>query len=373
MSKVLSNDDRRILKELLDKARQRSRRVKFSVSREDGPLAPEVHVGLTPPGGIAAISGGTVASEECDVYRLVMIAAPILGDPHRQEAQLEQVDGLTKKVHNLAPEAIAGETWVLLHRDKWGYWVTLGSACEIAEPCIEPKLDGRRATREFEQILVTEEMISPISLIPGFNAFFCECWGHGGGSSSGANGRGGGGGGYARSVVLAEPGDVFTLDTTLTADVSVILNANFVCRASSGIDGNLGGYGGEGLVGDVLGTGGRGGAGIDSGFLDDARWIGGGGGGSGGGSFGTGAGANGKDATLFSGGTTGGNGGAGGAGYGNGGHGTSVSFPGIVSGQDETEGQGPGAGAGGGADLASKTGIVGLAKVNWSMAFLDYP
>jgi hypothetical protein len=103
---------------------------------EQDPTAPEVYVARTPALGIAALSEisddetgaggigtGTGTSAEaqsrpgyadCDIYRLT--------DLHTVTPYLTAVTSLNRRVYNLYAEAIDGNAWVTIKRDKFGQW-----------------------------------------------------------------------------------------------------------------------------------------------------------------------------------------------------------------------------------------------------------
>lgn len=117
---LLSESDREAIQEML---RQWKRMPDEPLSRHvKEPLyqAPEVYVARTRSGGIPALSDeadvGTAPGPdqpgyaECDIYQLL------------QSGELEIIDGLTRRVHNLSSSAIAANTWILVVRDKFGKW-----------------------------------------------------------------------------------------------------------------------------------------------------------------------------------------------------------------------------------------------------------
>jgi hypothetical protein len=85
--------------------------------------APEMYVALTPIGGIPALvqasstpgEGDEPGVADCQIYKIVKGADDFL----------EEVANVTKPVYNLNGEEIAGETWVLVQRDKFGTWFAI--------------------------------------------------------------------------------------------------------------------------------------------------------------------------------------------------------------------------------------------------------
>jgi hypothetical protein len=98
---------------------------------------PDVHVALTPSGGIAALrdypatgtgtgtataTGGELTNQpgsaECVIYRLEFQGRPATIPEFNPVAG----GALTKTVYNLMPVAIPGGLYVLVFRDKFGDW-----------------------------------------------------------------------------------------------------------------------------------------------------------------------------------------------------------------------------------------------------------
>lgn len=94
--------------------------------------APEVYVALTPSGGIPALAASSVVDTgtgqadehngdapgyaECAAYRVLPPADGTDG------AELWEVPGLSFRVHNASGSDVAGDSWVLVVRDKGGVW-----------------------------------------------------------------------------------------------------------------------------------------------------------------------------------------------------------------------------------------------------------
>lgn len=96
--------------------------------------APEAYLARTPPDGIPACEVGTTGTGTaansdplddapgvayCDVYRTADDAAGRYPVP---------VTGLAAKVYNWSPDAVAGDQWVIVVRDKFGQWQLAGAA-----------------------------------------------------------------------------------------------------------------------------------------------------------------------------------------------------------------------------------------------------
>lgn len=76
----------------------------------------DVLIASTPDGGIPAISGYLPGGGvECDVYQFVEGAGN----------EIEYL-GVTKVVYNLSTNAIPGNIWILIVKDKFGVWFTTG-------------------------------------------------------------------------------------------------------------------------------------------------------------------------------------------------------------------------------------------------------
>lgn len=124
---ALSDADLRLLEQVLGKVRRQSQtthgREDISAEADLTVQAPEIYVARVPADGI---SGLTIVEEgaadqpgeaDCDIYRLDAAVNP---------PALEEVEGLSRAVYNLATTAIAGNTWVLITRDKFGQWYVAG-------------------------------------------------------------------------------------------------------------------------------------------------------------------------------------------------------------------------------------------------------
>ncbi len=118
----LSEEDAEVLRKIIRDIKQHPRpQSRYREEREIG-QSPEVYVARTPAGGIAAITEapGTGTGDfdhagyaECNVYKVV-------SDGVLRE--LRQVDGLTRIVHNLSNDAVPGNSYVVIEKDKFGTW-----------------------------------------------------------------------------------------------------------------------------------------------------------------------------------------------------------------------------------------------------------
>ncbi len=129
----LTENDVAILREMVRRERGRrsnpDQRPKYV---ENDHQAPEVYVALTPLGGIPALlepglgtgtgSGNEANSADCDIYRLLPV------DDALTIFDLHPVFEVTKTVYNLSESSIAGDSWVLAVRDKFGVWWAVPTA-----------------------------------------------------------------------------------------------------------------------------------------------------------------------------------------------------------------------------------------------------
>lgn len=115
-----------VTKEELDLLRQmaadyrKERRFQPRFTEDQDDQATEVHVAKTPADGIPARTlledgGAEPGYADCNVYRVVTDSEgnPILSEVYRLE----------KRVYNVSSTAIAPDTWVAVHKDKWGIWL----------------------------------------------------------------------------------------------------------------------------------------------------------------------------------------------------------------------------------------------------------
>ena len=110
----LSENDRRILKALVDDHKQR--RVNSpnrSQLEEVDYLAPETYVAWPPSGGIPALTSDQPGSAECDIYVIDELA----GTP-----DLNAVADFSAVVYNLSGIKVP-RAWCLVTRTKFGNWV----------------------------------------------------------------------------------------------------------------------------------------------------------------------------------------------------------------------------------------------------------
>ena len=130
----LTEKDREQVQDLVDGFERKWGNVPgHSVPVLDDPMAPEVYIARTPAGGIPALTEGvgtgTGTGSGCDydepgyatcpIYRIL---PPTGTGSHDCDHHIEPVNGLTRTVFNLSSSSVAGNSWVLVVRDKWGSW-----------------------------------------------------------------------------------------------------------------------------------------------------------------------------------------------------------------------------------------------------------
>lgn len=119
---ALSDKEVEALRKVIRKSANSSAYEKLSYKREEVPNnAPELYIAKIPDGGIPArtesMGNITPGSAECDIYKI-----DLLDDDH-----LVVVEEFTKEVWNITELTIVDE-YVLVSRDKWGYWHVLNSS-----------------------------------------------------------------------------------------------------------------------------------------------------------------------------------------------------------------------------------------------------
>lgn len=142
---LLTDADRRVLERLLYEHNR------FRKNPDQRPLAnqeeheemssPEVYAAKTPTGGIPPLTvfastgeGDQPGSAECTILRLL----PDVTNPD----EMELVGVFTKEVYNLSTEAVEGEAWVLIARDKYGTWFVSGTP-PTGQSCFPAEIIGQ--------------------------------------------------------------------------------------------------------------------------------------------------------------------------------------------------------------------------------------
>ena len=169
----LSENDRRTLREMmrefeLRRANQPSRSEQGTPS-----AAPEVYVARVPTGGIPPLDEGftgtgtgTGTADDspgyavCAVYRVVVDEA---GTP-----TLMRVADLNKIVYNLSSSTVTGNGWILVTRDKFGYWYA-GGAIDLDD-------DGTnaRGATIVDHVHVVESIADTGTGTAGAPSWYCE-------------------------------------------------------------------------------------------------------------------------------------------------------------------------------------------------------
>lgn len=117
---TLTDDDRNILRDLIAdwKRRLRNQPRQEEVDEEQGTT--EVYVARSPAAGIPALTediGASIADEpgyaDCYIYRIVINA----GIP-----ELQPISNFFRRIYNLCTEDIPGDSWLIVARDKFGFW-----------------------------------------------------------------------------------------------------------------------------------------------------------------------------------------------------------------------------------------------------------
>lgn len=122
---TLSQTDRDVLVKVVEDYlhRRQNDYTRTSIHRDQS-QTPEVYIGLTPHGGIAALNeapgssgsagtGDEPGAGECEIYRIDESVDP----------PLMEYAGFTRDVYNLSGTAITGMEWVLLVKEKFGSWI----------------------------------------------------------------------------------------------------------------------------------------------------------------------------------------------------------------------------------------------------------
>ena len=136
----LSEADLAKIRWLIDREEKRNRRTEPRQPRDEGePPAPETYVAKSPEGGIPALSvhgtGSSLADlsddepghADCEIYRIVI---------EDEAATLRPIPHKTKLVFNLSLDDVPGDTWLIIGRDKFGFWfvqAVLTDSCTMLE------------------------------------------------------------------------------------------------------------------------------------------------------------------------------------------------------------------------------------------------
>lgn len=119
---------------MAEEHRQRRQGMRAVFPGYDLAVGPEVYIAKTPSGGIPArteTSGSSTlvepGSAECDIYR-------IYADT------VEPMEGLSHLVYNISDNAVDGDTYITIVRDKLGVWLAQvsGSSGNSAGTAADP-------------------------------------------------------------------------------------------------------------------------------------------------------------------------------------------------------------------------------------------
>lgn len=125
---LLSHEAAKQLKEMLEWYRRLPKNAPAANAAPDSDaMPPEVYVAKTPAGGIPAASGTRPGYADCDVYRMMLLHETLTGTGTGTSFDdfgynLEAVYGFSQRVHNLSTTAVAGASYVLIEREKFGFW-----------------------------------------------------------------------------------------------------------------------------------------------------------------------------------------------------------------------------------------------------------
>lgn len=119
---LLSEVDRNLIKQFLGRYRQQppyinqtNRSVSDRIDHEEMP-GRSLHVALSPDGGIPGIEGIVPGHADCVIYRLYQNGT-------YDDYELGEIDGTaTETVFNIYQHDVPGNIWVLIQRDRFGYW-----------------------------------------------------------------------------------------------------------------------------------------------------------------------------------------------------------------------------------------------------------
>lgn len=98
------------------------------------PIAPgpEMFLAKSPSGGIAARETNVSTSEEEVTGELCELYEAEYSDSTRVLSPMTLSDGttaVTRTVYNFSSEAVAGDAWILIARDKFGTWWVIAEEC----------------------------------------------------------------------------------------------------------------------------------------------------------------------------------------------------------------------------------------------------
>lgn len=95
-------------------------------------LAPELYIAKTPSGGIDEMTGTTPGVAACDIYRIVLSGST---------PSVEQLADLDKRVYNIDERPVYGDHYIVVHRDKIGFWLAASGfeeCCDDGHDCCPP-------------------------------------------------------------------------------------------------------------------------------------------------------------------------------------------------------------------------------------------
>lgn len=171
---ALNEKDQATLREMMREYKGRRQNTPSRTDGDDKFMAPEVYVARVPAGGIPAIDEGytgtgtgtgstlpdSPGSAVCAVYRVVVDAAGT--------SALIRVFDLNKVVYNMSSHVVSGASWILVTRDKFGYWFA-GGAIDLED-------DGTTATGAtiVDHVHVVESIADTGTGTAGAPTWYCE-------------------------------------------------------------------------------------------------------------------------------------------------------------------------------------------------------
>lgn len=170
--KALSDREIQILQGMINRVRAlRGNTSNRPDSTESDQPSPEVYIAKTPTEGISALdslgtgtgsgapaaAGDSPGSALCNIYTLSPASQPTsAGSP----SVLVEVVGLSKWVFNLSDSDIAGDSWILVVKDKFGSWiaVTGGGGGTAGEPLRFVKVLEEEGVDGYYQVRLMTEL-----------------------------------------------------------------------------------------------------------------------------------------------------------------------------------------------------------------------
>lgn len=136
---VLSESDLVKLKDTMEYVASIRRNKPIRDDQSFDSLSPDVYVALVPFGGIGGIAPvvdptgtgttpmtlGSPSKVSCDIYQIVP------DDVNGTTPQFMPVSDTSLDVYNISTQAIPGDSWVVVVRDKYGVWIATGAPSAV--------------------------------------------------------------------------------------------------------------------------------------------------------------------------------------------------------------------------------------------------